>query len=73
MLGAQGGAEPPCGFWDLNPGPRQQQEIFFTTDNSPASKTSFYVHYDTIFLNQISSEAWAPPASTYQEGLLISC
>ena len=28
--GVRGGCEPPCGYWELNPGPLQEQVLFIT-------------------------------------------
>ncbi|EDK98604.1 mCG140828 [Mus musculus] len=29
-----GSCEPPCGCWDLNPGPSEEQLVFLTTETS---------------------------------------
>ena len=34
--------EPPCGGWELNPGPLEEQPVFLTTEPSPRESLRFY-------------------------------
>ena len=43
------GCEPPCGCWELNPGPLEEQSVFLTTDLSPSPP-------NCIFLREGSSQ-----------------
>jgi hypothetical protein len=33
--GVGGGCKPPCGCWEPNPGPLQEQQVFLTADPQP--------------------------------------
>jgi hypothetical protein len=35
------GCEPPCGCWDLNSGPSEEQSVLLTTEPSLQPKTGF--------------------------------
>ena len=39
------GYEPPCGFWELNSGPLEEQPVFLTTEPSlqPLKNKHFYL------------------------------
>jgi hypothetical protein len=41
------GCEPPCGCWDLNSGPSEEQSVFLTTEPSlqPPEVTSKEIAY----------------------------
>jgi hypothetical protein len=37
-----GGCEPPCGFWDLNSGPLEEQSALLTAEPSLQPKTKHF-------------------------------
>jgi hypothetical protein len=39
------GCEPPCGCWDLNSGPVEEQPVFLTTEPS-LQATFIYFHLE---------------------------
>ena len=38
----QGGCEPPCGCWDLNSGPLEEQSVLLPTEPSRQPRNDFY-------------------------------
>jgi hypothetical protein len=34
--------EPPCGYWDLNSGPLEEQSVLLTAERSLQPQTYFY-------------------------------
>jgi hypothetical protein len=44
-----GGCEPPCGCWDLNSGPSEEQSVLLPTEPSPQPKQT--VSKNNIFYN----------------------
>lgn len=48
---ATDGYEPPCGYWELNPGPLQEQPVFLTTETK-ATILTYVLALFGIFLRQ---------------------
>jgi hypothetical protein len=45
------GCEPPCGCWELNSGPLEEQSVLLTTEPSlqPSSSSSFFFFSFSFF------------------------
>jgi hypothetical protein len=53
--------EPPCGCWDLNSGPLEEQSLLLTAEPSLQSKDLFYVYeYIDAILSHIRREHQIP-------------
>jgi hypothetical protein len=58
------GCEPPCGCWELNSGPLEEQSVLLTTE--PSLQTSFLVFWDRVSLCSLGC---LRTSSTDQAGL----
>ena len=52
------GCEPPCGCWDLNSGPSEEQSVLLTTEPSLQPPTCFSKHLFSFSLAFISVEVF---------------
>ena len=43
------GCEPPCGYWELNSGPLEEQAVLLTTE--PSLQPQPYISYALLWLN----------------------
>ncbi|XP_052570146.1 L-seryl-tRNA(Sec) kinase isoform X2 [Peromyscus californicus insignis] len=50
-----GGCEPPCGFWELNSGPLEEQPVLLTTEPSPQPSIIFLYMETSIRICQITA------------------
>jgi hypothetical protein len=48
------GCEPPCGFWDLNSGPLEEQSVLLTAEPSLQSPVAFLYDLLTILKRQMN-------------------
>ena len=39
------GYEPPCGCWELNSGPLEEQSVLLTAEPSLQPSTGFLIHF----------------------------
>jgi hypothetical protein len=55
------GCEPPCGFWDLNSGPLEEQSVLFTAESSLQPMGVLFDCSPPYVLSQVSYWIWSWP------------
>jgi hypothetical protein len=45
-----GGCQPPCGCWELNSGPLEEQSVLLTAETSFQSRSQLFFLFKTGFL-----------------------